>query len=364
MIYYREGTRCNFGPLNFTIGIKNEDGSNACAFYVNRDVFLALAPRFEQYVDEKSKRAGKEITEYFIPLDPYKAELMRSFAIFINEGILVIPQYEGWGVPDNLLFLYNFANTLGCSLMKGSIIKRMKDTVVGLSKEIDASAGKHRGDLEYETMDWINVFYECSTEAEVKEFKMWRLVEAFMGKHPWMKLELLGLRIEDQWDYKLRYQVLGNMRRLTESEIETGFSNGHPVRPSEYDYPDTRTEEGASDFESGDDYGEDYYSGEYSGEEYYGEGSYDEGSYDEGYYGEDDDGEEVYGEGGYGEGYSGEDYGEEDYGEEDRGEEYYGEEYYDEGDYTWDMYEERESVADLREGVVVLEIRTSGMEDF
>ncbi|KAK6498176.1 hypothetical protein TWF506_004415 [Arthrobotrys conoides] len=86
MPYYREGTKCNFGPVDFTIGIKRMDGTKGSAYYVNRKVFLAPAPKFEQDIDNSSKVAGQEISEFFLPLDPSKRELWKSFATFINEG--------------------------------------------------------------------------------------------------------------------------------------------------------------------------------------------------------------------------------------------------------------------------------------
>ncbi|RVD89381.1 uncharacterized protein DFL_000392 [Arthrobotrys flagrans] len=198
MYYYREGTKCNFGPLDFAIGIKGAYGTTAFACYVNRDVFLALAPNFEQDVDHQSVVWGEEISEFWLPFDTGKKELLSSFATFINEGTLV-PKYE---------------------------LIRMKNTIGELVQEIKTS---HRGQnciLESETMEWLNASYECTTEAQVKEFKITEIYE--------------------------------NVQLLGQHDSVIGYSQGQGIHSSP-DHIDTDTEDDANGFEDSVISSDDFY---------------------------------------------------------------------------------------------------------
>ncbi|KAK6347492.1 hypothetical protein TWF718_005333 [Orbilia javanica] len=258
-MFFRDGTKCKFGPLDFTIGIKRADGATVCAYYVNRDVFLALAPNFEQEFDYQQSRSMVEITEFYLPFEPGKKELLKSFATFINEGTVVSPQYGKLSEPDTLLFLYNFATVMGCGLLKHSIITRINSKMPEYVHQIKASLRGQNFVWESEAMEWVNAFYECSSIQEVKEYKMWRMVEAVLGRDPWIKMEVLGIRAEKHWDCKLRTQIYENMQLLCkEPEPQVGYSHGEAVRGGQDRY-ETDTEDEAGDFESSDAGGDDHY---------------------------------------------------------------------------------------------------------
>ncbi|KAK6495117.1 hypothetical protein TWF481_003145 [Arthrobotrys musiformis] len=210
---YSEGaTVCKFGPANLAIGIKAANGTVLCTYPVNRDVFIALAPEFEQGLDEHESILRREASEYFLPLDPSKEKLLKSFATFINEGVVVPPRYRGVSEPDNLLFLYHFADLIGCGLLKRTIVIHIIRYINGLKQQFHAPIGSKNGVIEAETMEWINAFYECTTDDEVAEFKMWRMVEAVLGYYPCVKMVELGLKVESHWDPKFKSQILENVR--------------------------------------------------------------------------------------------------------------------------------------------------------
>ncbi|KAK6334427.1 hypothetical protein TWF730_003641 [Orbilia blumenaviensis] len=226
--WFRDGTRSVNGPLDFTLGIQSSTGEEVCAYYVNRDVLLALSTRLDKAIEIREAVLRTEIVDYHLLIDPLKAPLLKSFATFINEGKIEVSHFRQARDSDRLLFLYNFADFLGCSLLKNKIVRRVKQTMRGIIENIRMAIQGTTISLEAEIVEWINAFYECSTAADIEECYMWGIVDQAADLHPAVRTILLGVRDMDHLNARFRDQVVEELQFDDESssdddDIDIGF---------------------------------------------------------------------------------------------------------------------------------------------
>ncbi|KAK6519056.1 hypothetical protein TWF281_003745 [Arthrobotrys megalospora] len=249
-MYQKEGVRCIFGPLDFTIGIKAADGTIFCSYIVNRDVSIALSTKIELELEREEKTLGRELSELYLALEPEKKPLLEAFAHFLNEGNIISPRYENVQEPDTLLFLYSFADLLGCGLLKVGLIRYMTRNMHDLLKQLEHMATERGYLLDSEIMEWVNCFYECSSEKEVEEYKLWDLVEKALGGYGWNKMKLAKAEIEEYWDDKFKSQIL-QKRQLTEvGEVTINFAGVEGLMPDGTNFDTLRSAEADTDAET------------------------------------------------------------------------------------------------------------------
>ncbi|KAK6524093.1 hypothetical protein TWF694_005756 [Orbilia ellipsospora] len=178
---------------------------------------MATCPKIEAEIVRLKAELRTEITEYYLDLPELKNHLLKSTVYFLNYGKIALSLKTRGPLHDKYLFLYNFGETIGCSVLKNGIIREIVRDITVMQHSIATAINSKNTDSDM--MDWISCFYECSNEREVLDLKLWQMVEKAFGGYLGIEGRLRKLHIDESWDQKLRNQIKKKLDMMEEYRL-------------------------------------------------------------------------------------------------------------------------------------------------